>query len=114
MPHLQEENAREVAGAVERLVDALHPERIYVFGSWARGEASPDRAIELLVLVSHSDLPPHRRDQEATRVLGSPLVPIDLLVVTRKEFQRRSRAEASLPGTVLREGRTLYAGRVFS
>lgn len=41
----------ELQDVVERLVDAYHPERIYLFGSAARGEAGPDSDCDVLVLM---------------------------------------------------------------
>jgi UTP:GlnB (protein PII) uridylyltransferase len=47
-----------VAEAVGRLVEA-HPEseRVVLFGSLARGDAAPGSDADLLVVLSHSDLP---------------------------------------------------------
>jgi hypothetical protein len=42
---------------VRRLVEAYHPERIYLFGSKARGDAGPDSDFDLMVIVS-DDAPP--------------------------------------------------------
>ena len=36
---------------VRALVDALDPERVVLFGSWARGEERPDSDIDLFVEV---------------------------------------------------------------
>jgi len=60
----------ELAGAVSRLVDVLHPEQIWVFGSHARGAATEDSDVDLLVVVSTSDLPAHRRDKQLTMPSG--------------------------------------------
>ncbi len=46
---------------VERLVSGLHPERIYLFGSQARGQADEGSDFDLLIVVSESDLPRHQR-----------------------------------------------------
>ncbi len=35
---------------VRRLVEAYHPEHIYLFGSRARGEAGPDSDYDILVM----------------------------------------------------------------
>ncbi len=94
---------------VDRLVHALHPERIYLFGSRARGDAGPDSDYDLLAVVPDSDLAPHRRDVLAFRALCGVGAAKDVLVWTREEFESRSRAASSLPATVLREGRLLYA-----
>lgn len=100
-PRLQE--------TVRRLVAALAPERIYLFGSRARGEATEDSDYDVLVVVPHSELPAHRRDQRAYRALRGIGVAKDVLVWTRDEFESRSGVASSLPATVLREGRLLHA-----
>jgi predicted nucleotidyltransferase len=99
----------KLAEIVQRLVAALKPERIYLFGSHARGEAGSDSDYDLLVVVPTTDLPAHRRDQLAYRVLKGIGVAKDILVWTRDEFESGSTVASSLPATVLREGRLLYA-----
>ncbi len=94
---------------VDRLVPALHPERIYLFGSRARGDAGPDSDYDLLVVVPASDQPGYRRDQLAYRTLGGVGAAKDVLVWTREEFECRLHLPASLPATVVREGKLLYA-----
>lgn len=94
---------------VRRLVKILHPERIYLFGSKARGEAGPDSDYDLLVIVPHSELPGYRRDQVAYRALLGLGVAKDVFVWTRDEFESRRHLPASFPATVLREGKLLYA-----
>ena len=94
---------------VERLVSALDPERIYLFGSKARGDDGPDSDYDLLAVVAESDLPPHRRDRLAFRALCGVGAPKDVVVYTREEFEARREVVCSLPATVLREGRLVYA-----
>lgn len=94
---------------VRRLVEALRPEKIYLFGSRARGEARPDSDYDLMVVVPVSDLAPHQRDLLAFRALCGVGVPKDVVVCTREEFESRSLARSSLPAAVLREGRLVYA-----
>jgi len=42
---------------IQRLVEALGPERIYLFGSRARGDGGPDSDYDLMVVVPGSELP---------------------------------------------------------
>lgn len=109
LPDLSEKQARDLAGVIGRLVAALRPERIYVFGSYAKGMVTPDSDVDLLVVVPQSDLPPHRRDQLAYQAAGEHHLPIDILVITSQEFERQRQGVSSLAATVLREGRVLYA-----
>lgn len=98
-----------VTAMVERLVSALSPERIYLFGSHARGEAGPDSDYDLLVVLPTSPLPRYRRDQEAFSALIGVGAAKDVLVLTHDEFERQRNVVCSLPATVEREGVLLYA-----
>ena len=108
LPRLSPRDTVELAGIVERLVEALRPERIYAFGSHARGDTTPDSDVDLAVIVARSDGPPHRREQAALRGIGLRLMPLDVLVLTKEEFNTHFDTPSSLSGTIQREGRTLY------
>lgn len=92
-----------------RLVEAYEPERVYLFGSHARGEAGPDSDYDLLVVVPDSAPPQRRRSRLAYEALWSTGTAADVLVWTRGAFEARLHLHASLPYTVLAEGRLLYA-----
>jgi predicted nucleotidyltransferase len=94
---------------VRRLRGVYHPERIYLFGSAARGDAGPDSDYDLMVIVP-DDAPPSLQDPlPAYRVLWGLGIAKDVVVWTRGNFEKRLHLRASLPSTVLREGRLLYA-----
>ncbi|HET7034112.1 MAG TPA: nucleotidyltransferase domain-containing protein [Thermomicrobiaceae bacterium] len=99
----------DLACVLERLVAALGPERIHVFGSQARGEATADSDIDLLLVVPKATEPGYRLDQAAYCAAGSHSLRLDILVMPQEEFEWRTRALSSLPATVLREGHLLYA-----
>ena len=94
---------------VRRLVEAYRPESIYLFGSVARGDADADSDYDLLIIVP-DDAPPERRQSRlAYQVLRGTGTAVDALVCTHGWFCARVHLRASLPGTVLREGRLLHA-----
>ena len=47
-----------LAEIVRRLVETYRPERVYLFGSHARGDAGPDSDYDLMVVVPNQT-PPH-------------------------------------------------------
>lgn len=99
-----------LAEIVRRLVEAYEPERVYLFGSAARGDTGPDSDYDVLLVVP-DDAPPERRDSGlAYTVLWRVGAPVDALVWRRSPFDRRAAAvRTSLPATVLREGILLHA-----
>ncbi|MBI2913424.1 MAG: nucleotidyltransferase domain-containing protein [Chloroflexi bacterium] len=98
-----------LAEIVRRLAEAYRPERIYLFGSVARGDAGPDSDHDLMLIVPDEAAPERRDSVLASRVLRGTGVAADVLVWTRSRFERRKHVVASLPATVLRDGRLLHA-----
>jgi predicted nucleotidyltransferase len=82
--------------AVRLLVEAAHPSKIILFGSYARGEASEDSDVDLLVI--EPTLEHKRSEMVRLRNLIRPLkIPVDVLVASEEEV----REWGHLPGTVL-------------
>ncbi len=90
------------------LVQELQPERIYLFGSRARGDHSEDSDYDIMVVVPGSAPATHERIVEAYRVLNGVEVPIEVLIWSRNEFDRQAPVISSLPETVLYEGQLIY------
>jgi len=98
-----------LAEVVRRLVGVYHPLEIYLFGSAARGDAGPDSDYDIMVVV-RDDVSRELQDPKFGYVaLGGLGIAKDILVWTRSEFDKRLHLKASLPSTVLLEGKRLYA-----
>ena len=93
---------------VRRLVAAYQPERVYPFGSHARGDAGPNSDFDLLVIVPDDAAPERRRSRLAYQALRGTGVAVDVVVWTRGYFERRREVPASLPAVVHTEGRLLH------
>lgn len=109
LPHLTEEDVSALMPIVERLIEAYQPERIYLFGSKARGDDGPDSDFDLMVVVPDNAPEDQKRSRLAYERLWGTGTAADVLVWTRGRFESRAHLRASLPGTILREGRLLYA-----
>ena len=94
---------------VSRLVAALNPVRIYLFGSQARGEAGPNSDYDILLVVERLDEPAYRLAQRGYRALRGVPAAVDVVVWDRRTFDARLHLKASFPATVVREGRSLDA-----
>jgi len=94
---------------VRRLVAAYQPERIYLFGSKARGDAGPDSDYDLMVVVPDDAPPERKRSRLAYEALRGTRTAADVLVWDRASFDSRLRLRASLPATIVHEGRLLHA-----
>lgn len=97
-----------LAEVVRRLAKAYQPQLIYLFGSVARGDAGPDSDYDILLIVPDDAPEKRRRSRLAYEVLRGTGTAADVLVCTRSYFEGRRSLKASLPGTVLREGKLLH------
>jgi predicted nucleotidyltransferase len=92
-----------------RLIEYYSPVRIYLFGSEARGDAGPDSDLDFCVVVP---------DNLSSQKLNSPAVysfvsgtgyAKDIVRLRKSDFDARAaHVVASLPATVVREGKLLY------
>ena len=101
---------KTIQQAVARLVAAANPSKVILFGSYARGDATEDSDLDLMVIEAEVS----NKFDEMVRlrnVMGDMQVGVDLLVYSDKEAARRSQ----VPGTVLywafKEGRVMYDAR---
>jgi predicted nucleotidyltransferase len=96
----------DMATVVDRIRDRFQPLRTFLLGSYARGEATPDSNLDLLVVR------PDLRDKHQTTVeiiRSHPDLPIakDVVVTTPEEFEWRGRLVGTVLRPALREGLVL-------
>jgi predicted nucleotidyltransferase len=102
----------EVIGQMaRRIAQEIRPERIVLFGSWARGQADAGSDVDLLVVEREPFGPQRSRRQEAVRIwrcLSSFRVPTDILVYSVGEIGQWKDCRQHIIARALREGRVLY------
>ncbi len=94
---------------LRRLIEAYVPERIYLFGSRARGDAGPDSDYDLMLVVPDDAAPERLRSGMAYEKLWGTRTAVAVIVCTRSRFDSRLHIPASLSATVMREGKLLHA-----
>ncbi len=99
-----------LAEIVRRLVEAVDPDRIVLFGSRARGDSRPDSDLDLLI-VKDSAEPRHRRVVPAYRALRGLGIPKDIVWYTPQELADWAGVVNHLVRRALNEGRVLYEKR---
>jgi uncharacterized protein len=103
---VREEVERELAVLVPRLVEELHPQRVLLFGSAARGEAGEDSDIDLCV-IAETNLPFFER-VALVRRLHHGRKSLEPLVYTPAEWRQMLQEERDFICTIAAEGRLLY------
>ena len=98
-----------------RLVEFYKPDRIDLFGSAARGDDRPDSDLDFLVAVPDGTPTEKLRGGGIYPSLMELDVAVDIVPWRRTDFEgRAAHVRASLPATVVREGRIVYDAELAS
>ena len=100
---LNEETLQEI---VRRIVEAVAPEKIILFGSAARGEMGLDSDLDLLIVKSNV----HRRAtaQRVEQSLFSITIPTDIIVATPEDIELHKDTIGLIYRPALRAGKVIY------
>jgi predicted nucleotidyltransferase len=96
-----------IADMTDRIARDFHPLRIILFGSHARGDATADSDVDLLVVLPEA---PDKRQAaiEIRRALRDLPVSKDIVITTPDEIARRGDLIGPVLRPALREGKVLY------
>jgi len=107
MEELTDELLREIT---DRLVAALKPSRIILFGSYAYGRPNAHSDVDIFVVVPDQDASTYELEVRAYRALAGMGVPKDIRVQTESQYTARAEELVSSLERVVRDkGRVLYA-----
>ena len=92
---------------VQRIVERFHPDRIILFGSYAKGVATDDSDLDILIVMPvEGSL--REKTNEIDLALADRVVPMDLIVVTPEQFSRRKDMIGTIVREAVLEGRVVY------
>lgn len=92
---------------IRRIAERFHPDRIILFGSYARGEAGPDSDVDLLVVMPVSGSR-RRTAVEIDLMLAGSGLPKDIIVMTPEEVARTKDIVGTIAYPAVREGKVMY------
>lgn len=104
MQPITEELIREIK---ERIVGAVHPEKIILFGSYAYGKPTKDSDLDLLVIMP-SDEPMHKRVLPIRKLLLDVHVPKDIIVYTPDEVEKWKNVTNAFITSIMKKGKVIY------
>lgn len=91
----------------KRIVDALAPERVILFGSYAEKRATTDSDLDLLVVTER----PLSREERLARTQGlfrdMPL-PVQVITISRHEFEETRDVIGGIAYPAAKYGRVIY------
>jgi predicted nucleotidyltransferase len=94
-----------------KIVCEVAPQKIFLFGSWARGESNEESDVDFLVIEREPFGENRSRRKEAARIwrcLTNFRVPKDILVYSVSELAQWKDSNHHVIARALKEGKVLY------
>ncbi len=100
---------KEILNIAEQIKKSVPVEKIYLFGSYARGTQSKDSDYDFFVVIPDDSIRPMEAMQTIYQELAKckMQVPVDVLASTERKFNER-KEQKTLEQTIEREGILLY------
>lgn len=95
---------------VRRIVEAVHPLRIILFGSAARGKMGPNSDLDVLIVVPDGTHTGRAEEAIYENMWGFGF-PKDVIVVTDQDVRRHASNPYLIVHAALTEGKELYRAR---
>lgn len=99
---------KEVKKNIDRIKKQYKPEKIFIFGSFASGTITPDSDVDFFI-IKRTRKPRRERQREVSRILIDREVPVDILVFTPAETERRRKLGDPFILDILNSGKLVYA-----
>lgn len=91
----------------EKIATAYQPEKIILFGSYAWGEPGPDSDVDLFIVKESVEQRIDRARAVQKLIFGSK-IPVDVLVYTPAEIERRLSFDDPFINHILKNGKILW------
>jgi predicted nucleotidyltransferase len=100
----------QIEELTRRIVEEFRPQRVLLFGSYARGTPNADSDVDLLVVLPQATNPHEASVQ--IRLRTRPTFPVDLLVRTPEKIRQRIKMGDTFMKDIMENGRVLYEADV--
>ncbi len=93
-----------VPSIVKEIVDGFSPRRVILFGSVARGDATEESDVDLMVVFDHLDRAHRRELQGKLMAAVTAPVPFDIFVMDAAEYEAKKDINGAIAYWPAREG----------
>ncbi len=96
--------------AAQKIADAVHPEKIILFGSYAYGKPTDDSDVDFFVVMESKDRI-HKRMMDLSEILHPHPFPMDIITRTPAELKKRLEMGDCFFKEIVSRGKVLYERR---
>ena len=97
----------EIDKLIARIVARIQPQKIILFGSYAKGTATIKSDLDLLI-VKETHLPMANRADDLKPMLSHTLIRVDVHIYTPEEVEIYGKEQFSFVNSILRTGKLVF------
>ncbi len=104
---MQPINEELIQAVKDRIVKAVHPDEIILFGSYAYGMPTKDSDLDLLV-IPPTEEPMHQRVLRMRKLLLDFRIPKDIIVYKPQEVENWKNITNAFITSIMKKGKVIY------
>ena len=97
----------EIETLVRRIVTRIRPDKVIVFGSYAKGTPTSRSDLDIFV-IKETALPMASRANDLQPLISNILIGVDVHVYTPEEVEEYGKEAFSFVNSVLKSGKTVF------
>jgi len=100
-------DSKQINNIVNKIALNYNPERIILFGSYAKGNFTDNSDLDL-ILIKDTAAPRNKRAIEVRRLFYGIPIPMDFKIYTSSEFTEELKNQYSFVSSAIKESKVLY------
>jgi predicted nucleotidyltransferase len=97
----------EIDMLVRGIVACIQPQKVILFGSYAKGTATIKSDLDIFV-IKETELPMANRADDLRPILSHLLIPVDVHIYTPEEVEEYGKEQFSFVNIILKSGKTVF------
>lgn len=97
----------EIDTLVRRIVACIQPQKVIIFGSYAKGTATIRSDLDIFV-IKETELPMANRADTLKPMLSHALIPVDVHIYTPEEVEEFGKEQFSFINSIFKSGKTVF------
>ncbi|MCF6183087.1 MAG: nucleotidyltransferase domain-containing protein [Bacteroidales bacterium] len=97
----------QINNIIEKIAENYAPEKIIIFGSYAKGEQKADSDLDILVIKNTKERF-FERVRAVRKAIQPQIIPMDILVYTPEEFEQKKEMINHIVYIINKEGKIFY------
>ena len=98
---------KEIEKLIDRIVTRIQPQKVIIFGSYAKDTATIKSDLDILV-IKETEFPMANRTDDLKPILSHSLIPVDVHIYTPEEVEEYGQEPFSFINSILKSGKTVF------